>query len=480
MSKFNSKTINRVTTYEGGKAYKKDNLQAWLNFLFSSFLENQYYESSKEQINRFISLTENVANEYGYTFVAKAAYFVRNELGMRSISQLTAAWLNDKTFQEKRKFYKIFMRRPDDVSEIFSAVDYLNMKRSHALVRGSADYLSTINEYQLMKYRMLGHKYNMYDIINLSHATSVAINAFKHNELESADTWETKISSIQKNNIEDKTKEWKRLVEEHKLGYMALIRNLNNILDCNISYSWIEDVLCPQIIDIKKIKASLIFPYRLYVAYKSLHTQVLPVITALEKAFRIATANVPFFEGESAVILDVSGSMEDKISSKSQVSLKEIGACFATTLAISGSKIDFIKFGTKAKRYEINSTLNVFDLINEMCKNDNLGYGTNLQSAYNYMKDNYQRIFLISDMQIFNNSYYYFGRPKNINSLWSKRYKDIITYSFDLGNYHNQIVPPSSNFIFLTSLTDVIFKYIQILDLGTQELVNFINNYVNF
>lgn len=482
MAKFNSidRKVPNTYTHEGAPAYTRNPVEAWINMLFSSFLENQYYEASNEQISRFIELTNKVAEKYGYAFVAKAAIFVRNELGMRSITQLTAAWLNDKSFQEKRNFYKAFMRRPDDVSEIFAAIDYLGGKRSHALIKGSADYLSSLGEYQITKYKMIGHKYNMYDLINLTHAYSPVINAFKRDELKAPNTWEVNISTAKNNN--DRMVAWQKMVEEGSLGYMALLRNLNNILNTdnpNINHDWIVKYLVPQITNRDKIRKSLIFPYRIYTAYRNLDIYNSTVVDALDKAFRIATANVPVFNGRNLIVLDVSGSMESYISNKSNVTLKEIGACFAATLIANGSNVDFIKFGTLAKEIDVSKLRlsSCFSIIDEMQRNSNCGFGTELYPVMDIIKfkrTNYSNIFLISDMQVFN-PYYYSWRKNDLTERWQHVAKDAMTYSFDLANYDSQIEPPSDKFMFLTSLSDTFFKYIDITN-DKDDIVNLINS----
>ena len=109
-----------------------------------------------------------------------------------------------------------------------------------------------------------------------------------------------------------------------------------------------------------------------------------------------------------------------------------------------------------------------------MCANSNCGWGTEIQSAIDIMKDTYDRIFVISDMQVFGCKYnYYYG--KNPIHSWNKKYKNIMTYSFDLANYNGQIEPPSNNFMFLTSMSDVFFKYINLTE-GKADIVNIINN----
>ena len=471
---------SQVKSYEGGAVYKKSPVDAWLNMLFSSFMEDKFYESAKDQQKRFEELTQNMADTYGYEFVAKAAFFARNELGMRSISQFVASWLNDKSFENKRAFYRNFMHRPDDVAEIFAAIDQLNAKRSHALVRGAADYISSLNEYSLAKYKLNSRTYNMYDIINITHAHSYAIDLYKAGELAAADTWEVNISA--KSNKTERNMEWKRMVEDHKLGYMALIRNLNNILDNpNLTNTWIKTILVPQIIDDVSIHRSMIFPYRLYTAYKNLNIHNPYVDTALGEAFGIAaTENAPQLKDGSAIILDVSGSMEDRISYNSKITIKEVGACFAIALWLANPHCPIIKFGTTAKfEVRLKPLDSPFTLIRRLCDNDNCGYGTNIVPAFNLLnqeiyEDTYQRIFIISDMQVMDNRSWY-GYESAVTTY--RNYFGIKPcYSFDLGNYHTQLLSPADHIRYITALNDQVFKFIGLLESGI-DLVDYINTF---
>ena len=472
-----------AVSHEGGAVYEKSPVNEWMNMLFSSFMEDKFYESALDQQERFIELTNKMADAYGYEFVAKAAVFARNELGMRSISQLVAAWLNNKTFDNKRQFYRAFMHRPDDVAEIFAAVDFLwgKKSRSHALVRGAADYLSTLKPQTLAKYKLNSRDYNMYDLINITHAYSKAIDDYKNDRLDKADTWEVKIAGAE--NVEQKNQEWHRLVEEHKLGYMALIRNLNNILDSGVSQDWIDTFLVPQIINENSITKSLMFPYRFYTAYKNLKIHNLSIDFALGKAFSIAAKyNAPQLEGASGIILDVSGSMEDPISRNSNITIKEVGACFAVVLLISNPNCTIVKFGTTAKTYIYSPLDNPFTTIRQICNNDGCGYGTSIVPAFREMSKyiGLKRIFVISDMQVMDASSFtwsYYGRHNDATKVYNTEFKDLPLYSFDLGNYHTQI--KSSNdpkMHYVTALNDQVFKFIGLLESGI-NLVDYINSF---
>lgn len=479
MSKFNSKIDNSIITHEGGKAYKRNSLEAFMNFLFSSYLENRFYEDADSQIGRFQKLTQEVIDEYGAAFAAKAAVFARKVLGMRSSSQFVAAMLNSEQFENKRHFFASIPNRPDDVAEIFAAIDMLGDKRSHATIRGFSDYLSTLGEYQIGKYKMAGKQYNMFDLINLTHAHSAAIDAYKNGTLAAPDTWEVNISDATKDEGE-RNQEWRRMVEEEKLGYMALIRNLNNILTSGVTEDWIVKYLIPQLENKDKIKGSKCFPYRIFTAYKNLHVFNTNVIQALEHAFRAAVDNTPVFEGSTCIMLDVSGSMDDLISAKSNISIKEVGACYAASILLKNPQVSLVKFGIEARIYNFNPLDNIFKSIERMQDDDYLGYGTYIDSAFEQIKDiSFDRIFLISDMQIMDadsNPWRYSDRGIRNYNQYCAAHGRTKMYSFDLSNYTGQIASPNNPDVYLlTSLNDTIISMVPFLENGA-ELFNIINN----
>lgn len=476
MSKFNEKVKpKRSMSYEGGNNYKKDVLEDWMNFLFSSKMDDGFYENADTQQTRFIELTNLVIDKYGAEFAGKCAMFTRNQLGMRSVSQLVAAMLNGQSFERKRDFYKAFCHRPDDMSEIFAAVDMLGGKRSHSMIRGFADYMSGLSEYNLMKYQMKGKRYNMYDLINIIHPKSGIVDGYMNGRLEAADTWEVNISTGKDS--------WKNMVEGNRLGYFALIRNLNNILAEDVDDEWIKRNLVDQLINEVSIKKSLVFPYQIYIAYRNLNVQHSAVITALDTAFRIACGNMPKLEGNSVIMLDVSGSMEDRYGNKSNLTIKEVGACYAAALYINGN-CDFVKFGNLAKSATFKKACGPFQVIREMCENDNCGYGTDIAHAFGLISDKkYDRIFVVSDMQVMARQYTYWEDSTydmcNYNNYCAVHGRTIL-YSFDLGNYADQIANPGNPDVHLmTALNDNVFKMLEYVENGG-KLYDYINDNYHF
>lgn len=480
MARFSNKIKN--VTYEGAKAVEKPLDQEWVNALCSSFLNGGFYESEESQTSHYIGLTRDMVAARGPQFVAKAAVFSRNVLGMRSVSALTAAILNEYKFEGKRDFYKEFFRRPDDVAEVFGAVDTLGGKRSHALVRGACDYLSSLSEYSLGKYKLSRRTYNMYDLINLAHAHSAAIEKYKNGTLPIPETWETVISAA---SAKEKGAAWEYLVENGKLGYMALLRNLRNIyINVDKPASWWDKNVFSRLTDADQIKKSLVFPYRLYAAYRELES-TLPSGSAkflatckagLGLAFLRSIGNLPRLEGDNLLAVDVSGSMEDRISRKSDITLKEVGACYSVMLLLGGGFSDYVKFGSKAKMYspEDFSAANVFDQISNMSGNDNLGWSTCVNEIWPLIEGRaYDRIFIISDMQVMDDNGADIASLAPRNDVTFSGYCKSMSvgsiptvYTFDLGNYHNEPASFGGNINYFTALSETTLRFISLLESG--------------
>jgi hypothetical protein len=63
-------------------------------------------------------------------------------------------------------------------------------------------------------------------------AATPALTKLVRGELAPAQTWETKLTQAgtSENSAEAKSQAWAQLVRERKLGYLALLRNVRNVL----------------------------------------------------------------------------------------------------------------------------------------------------------------------------------------------------------------------------------------------------------
>ena len=89
-------------------------------------------------------------------------------------------------------------------------------------------------------------------------------------------TWETELSALGqiKFDSEDLKKEavklkWEELIFSNKLGYMATLRNLRNILEAGVSKEALNKV-CGFLSDAKAVANSKQLPFRFLAAYREL------------------------------------------------------------------------------------------------------------------------------------------------------------------------------------------------------------------
>lgn len=490
MSQFNStsKSTTKTTSYEGGTVYKKTLEDEWSNLLFSYLLQkdnNPFYESASDRTSRYIDLTEQMVKKYGPEFVGKAAIFSRNQLGMRTISELTAAILNRYSWDNKRKFYAKYFRRPDGVGEVFGAVEFLGNKRSHALIRGAADYLENLDAYKVGKYNMRNKSFNMHDLINLTHAKSQVLDKYQKGTLEKPDTWEFSIhAGMSEDEIE---REWKRLVESGGLGYLALLRNLKKIVSCSFaSWDWIETYLIPKIENEHMIHNSLVWPIQIYTAYKVIESMPVAITlkAALSKAFDFSIGNMPNLDGKTLCVIDVSGSMDSSLSAGSMLTIKEASAVYASSLLIdSQNDVDCIKFGNHAKWFgkDITPTSSAIQIVDDLCENDGCGYGTEMTKVFDLLDKHYDRIIVFSDMQVMGASNYWYGYNDRytMQSLWNayqEKYGMSHMYSFDLGEYGTQVVSQNESVTYITALNNYVYKAIAMMEDKNQTFLQTVEN----
>ncbi len=123
--------------------------------------------------------------------------------------------------------------------------------------------------------------------------------------LPAPDTWEVALSGGK-----DKKETFERMLREGTLGYLALLRNLRNMVDAGV-----EPELIKSAILARKGGAERVLPFR-YTAAARACPRMEP---ALDEALCEAIAASPILRGRTAVMVDVSGSMDDRLSAKSDL-----------------------------------------------------------------------------------------------------------------------------------------------------------------
>lgn len=495
MARFNKKTVgSKTVNLAGGEAYKETAELELVSLLLTSFVNDKFYESAKDQLKRLAELTKSIKDK---KFIGQSAVYARNEFGMRSITHaLIAELVNQVKGQEwtKNAVAKT-VHRVDDMSEM---VSYYAGKYGkpipNSLKKGLRFAFGKFDQYQLAKYRGENKDVKLVDLVNLVHPkpndkNSKALKQLIEGDLKSTDTWEAKLTEAGKVEAEtdeereakvaeNKKEAWASMIKGGKLGYFALLRNLRNIEE---QAPEVLDSALKMLVDEKQIKKSLVLPFRFMTAIDQLQQDgtSAKVLKALNAALELSLSNVPKFDGKTLIVVDHSGSMDSHQNGKSLTNF-EMGAMFGAMLAKTNDA-DFMYFGDIAKYYTINPGDSLTTIVKTLNKLNGTGYsfyddhsgtqvghGTNFHSIFETAKTSYDRIFIFSDMQ----GWVGYSAPQKSYLAYNKKRKaNSKIYSIDLSG-HGTLQFPENNVYCLAGFSDKIFDLMKLLEEDRNALIN--------
>jgi len=478
MSKFNSTTQKHktlTTNLAGGQAYKQSSELELVSILLNSFVSDQFYRSSNDTLDRLKTILDKVNPK----FAAKSAIFARDKFGMRSITHALAGELTSRVSGQEwsKDFYDKVVVRVDDMTEIMSyyldnKTDKSKPKFPNSLKKGFASAFNRFDNYQLAKYKSEGKEVKLVDIVNLVHpiptsSNREALSQLVSGSLKSTDTWESKLSKAgqEASNGEElsqlKSDAWGELLTTKKIGYFALLRNLRNIINQAPQF---VGLACDMLVDEKLIKSSRILPFRFATAYEEISklgssSDVRKVMTALHQALDTSSINVPKFDGETLVVLDVSGSMSGRPS--------EIASLFGAMLA-KANNCDVMTFATSASYKSYNPMDSILTIRNGFRF---AGGGTNFKDIFLKANKRYDRVIILSDMQ----GWIGHTTPASEFNLYKKKFNcNPYVYSWDLAGLGTMQLPENNVFA-LAGFSDKVFDIMQWLETDKNKLYEMID-----
>lgn len=489
-----------TTNQQGYAAYSQDKWLTLLTMLNTLKFEPQYYRSQTQTLKELQTLIDNCAKEDLYLTCQCIVYSRCLGEGMRTISHASSVFIAPYISGQEysKRFYGLWNKkeqkggvifRPDDMAEILAGYVALNgqvqqtvttvngvpvsndvktsgPKLSNAMKKGFKSALESLDTYSLLKY-----KSNLIDIINLVHPSpklskaTVEYNGEKISTIDaimkgynvSANTWEVNqgeagqivAKAVKEGKLtEEEAKEtltqakadnWKELLDTNKLGILAALRNLRNVLLNNPESSTITK-LCELVSNPTLIREGKIMPYQLDLANEIMIAEfnspyARQISMALAKGYELAIPNLSaLIPGQNVIFLDQSGSMGYEIKlpgqkHSSRTSCISKAALIAATIA-KATNADIIVFGFSAKYVQYNPNQDVFTLARQLATAD-MG-GTNLATAWNLAQASgrkYTRTFILSDNECNRGNTYssYMSYVKNVGHPY--------VYSVDLAGY---------------------------------------------
>ena len=533
MTRFNQKRSNPRETinFEGEKAYNlSPELDLYSQVCTASLQPKFYSSNTEEQLNRLRKTIAKVNPE----LVCKLAVYAREKMYLRSIPLVLIVELL-KNFNDGkqcgsrnsaflRKSTTRVIQRADEITEILSYFTYANNRTSskklnklpNLLKKAVGTSFNKFDEYQLAKYNR-NNAIKLRDALFLTHPKPKDSNQEKifkklvEDNMDVPYTWEVEfsklgqqkfISEVEKNKVF--AAKWEELVKSNRLGYMALLRNLRNILKYGTNKSLVK-LLCEKISDPVGVEKSKQLPFRFWSAYRSIGNEpkrkmgfysnfdlttdtidldpfaAKEINKALEKAVKLSVGNIKGFEEDTRVLIacDVSGSMQDPISKNSTVMMYDIGLLLGQLLQFKCKNVLTGFFGDSWKLTDLTSNSVLNNTMNLYRREGEVGYSTNGWKVINWLNTKnieVDKIMIFTDCQLWNSSIYT-GDFKGEWKTYSKNYPNCKLYLFDLQGYGK--VPldviEDNRVHLISGWSDKIFEIMDSIENGVNA-IDFIKN----
>lgn len=343
MSRINTRSKNTSTlieTHPGAVARQTKPLDELRRAVLGCLLwENQFYESGLDIVERIKTLAEQVKP----IDLADLAIEARNDFNLRHVPLLLLTLLAKKGAGIPHLVQDTVVgvvRRPDEMGELLALYWKDGKKPLPAqFKKGLARAFNNFDAYQLAKYDR-DHAIKLRDVAFLTHpnpqniefaelfarlmnksffpSNSPFVQHTTFSKLEPPDTWEVNLSAGS-----NKKETFTRLLQERRLGYLALLRNLRNMEEAGVDRNLIRDVL------LERKGAHKVFPFRFIAAAKACPK----FEDIIDEAFIAHLRSMPKLKGKTLGIIDVSGSMrQGMMSAKSDMNRMQAASALGAIL----------------------------------------------------------------------------------------------------------------------------------------------------
>jgi len=390
-------TFPAPRTHEGGAARRMGAREELLRAAVNCLLwEPTFYESGSEIAEHMADLARRVDPD----FLARLAVYCRNELGLRHVSLYLARLLaRHARGPIVSDTIARVVRRADELGEfvaIYWATNDGRRTLSSQVKKGLARAFHNFDAYQLAKYAQRG-VVRLRDVMFLVHPRprnpqeEELFRKLADDELKAPETWEKRLSAG-----EDKRQVFEELLREGRLGTLALLRNLRNMLQAGVDPELIAQAL-------ERANWWGVLPFQIVAAYRAVRESALleaRIREELARSLKERLQRPPRLKGRTIVLVDVSGSMEDSLSRHSILTRMDAAAAQALILTEACDEVRLFTFSNRVVEVPPARGLELVDLI----ENSQPHGGTWLRKAVeelssNATLQNYDRIVVLTDEQ---------------------------------------------------------------------------------
>ena len=327
--KTNVQNRSTACTHEGGPALTPNNPEKLLSRLVSSCLlwESEFYVDGKTIADQIAE----AAHRCDPDFVARLAGRVRNEMNLRHVAlQLVVCYFSHPKRTGSNPDWTQAIQRADEIAELV-ALWWKDGRRKlpAGMKRGLASAFHRFSAYQFAKYDRDG-AVKLRDVMFLVHpkprdeAEAATFKQIAERTLPSPETWEVLLSAGV-----DKRATFEYLIREGKIGYLALLRNLRNMVEARCDLSLVRAAI------IIRKGADRVLPFRYVAAARACPALEREIDLALLDSIR----DMPPLRGTTAVLVDVSGSMDRPLSSKGDLTRIDAACALASIVPAENLRV---------------------------------------------------------------------------------------------------------------------------------------------
>lgn len=484
-----------IVNYENAPAFTLTPQLELYSAVVTATLSDKFYETGGDRLKRIVELIE----KNDPAFVAKLAVYAREKMHLRSVPMVLTVELAKVARGNGlvSKLTERVVQRADEITELLAYYQFANNRKetkklnrlSKQVQKGLSAAFNKFDEYQFAKYNR-DAAVKMRDALFLVHpkpkneAQQALFDKIASDTLKTPYTWETELSAAGQEKFADEAErnkafreKWEALIDSGKMGYMAVLRNLRNMLEAGVSAKHLEKV-CSQLADEKNVLNSKQLPFRFLSAYrevkniKSGFTGL--VLEAIEAAALHSAANIRGFDADTRVVIacDVSGSMQRAVSAKSTVQNFDIGLMLGMLLQSKCKNVVTGMFGNTWKTISVPRKAVLANVMEFHRREGEVGYATNGYLVIQDLLDRnmiVDKVFMFTDCQLWNTG------GETIAKVWAN-YKRIAPkarlYLFDLAGYGNTPLKlTGNNDVFLVAgWSDKVFDVMTAIEEGSNAV----------
>lgn len=372
--------VANVVNKAGGKAYSLPSKDALAKIIVTGCLNDTFYSDAGEQLAEIKKLCKEVEP----SFIAKLAVYGRKKADMKDTPAYLLAYLFSNGHSDLVS--KIFN---DVVDNMKMLCNFVQIVRSGETGRKSFGTLGKrlINSWLLSRDadRMfrdnIGHSNpSVSDIVKMTHPKSsdeAQANMLKYildkeyvnstlparvREFEDFKAGKTKVVPNVDfrllSNIKLTEAQWVDVAKN--MTWTTLRMNLSNLAKHGVfKDAKTAKLLADKLRDEDEVKKSRCFPYQLLTTFKNVDSAPLVITNALQDAMEVATGNVPSFNTDVAVCLDISGSMNSPVTGNrgsvtSKTTCRDVSGLIASVILRKNENTTIVPFHDVAVDCKLN------------------------------------------------------------------------------------------------------------------------------